>query len=116
MASPLLTDKQLAKEYGIRPSGQPLDCPSELGYICPKGHGGDYLSWSEFKEHIWCWECMIDYLYADCMLKRMCWMSDKQWEDFLSDLDEKPQIIEGIQHFPDCKIPHQERRNRCGVQ
>jgi len=36
-----MTDEQLEKEYGRRPEGQPFDQPQELGYICPKGHGGD---------------------------------------------------------------------------
>ena len=109
MSSPTLTDEQLEKEYGRRPEGQAVDYPQELGYICPKGHGGDYLTWSEFKEHIWCWECGKDYHYAaDCQLKRICWMSDAMWKDFLEKLPMKPKILEGIQHFPDCNIPHKE--------
>ncbi len=108
MSSPTLTDKQLEMEYGRRQSGvQPLDEPQELGYICPKGHSGDYLYWSEFKEHIWCYKCKVDCHYAaDCQLRRMCWMTDEQWRDFLKRLPMKPKIIGGIRHFPDCEISH----------
>ena len=107
MSSPTLTDGQLTKEYGRRdlPEGAvPFDQPQELGYICPKGHGGDYLTWSEFKEHIWCYKCQRDYHYAaDCQLRRLCWMNDRQWRDFLKRLPMKPKILDGIKHFPDCK-------------
>lgn len=110
MSSLTLTDKQLEKKYGRRQTGaQLLDEPQELGYICPKGHGGDYLTWSEFKDFIWCRKCQTDYHYAaDCQLKRMCWMTDEQWEGFVGRLPTKPTILEGIQHFPDCKITHVE--------
>jgi len=107
VSSLTLTDEQLEKEYGRRPEGQPFDGPQELGYICPKGHGGDYLTWSEFNAHIWCYKCERDYHYAaDCQLKRTCWMNDEQWKDFLTRLPMKPKVIEGIQHFPDCAVPH----------
>ena len=110
MSSPKLTDKQLEKVYGRRQTGvTALDDPQELGYICPKGHGGDYLTWSEFKDHIWCCKCQVDYHYAtDCQLKRMWWMSDEQWRVFVAVLPMKPKILEGTQHFFDCKIPHKE--------
>ena len=111
MSSPTLTDEQLEKEYGRRdlPLGAVIfDYPQELGYICPKGHG-DYLTWSEFKDHIWCYECHKDYHYAtDCQLRRMCWMNDEQWRDFVAGLPMKPKILEGIQHFDDCEIPHRK--------
>jgi len=105
MSSPLLNDEQLEKQYGKRSSGIAIDLPQELGYICPKGHGMDYLTWSEFNEHIWCYECKVDYHYAnDCKIKRMCWMSEKFFTDFINRLPIKPQVIEGIQHYPDCYI------------
>lgn len=110
MASPTLTDKQLEKEYGRRPTGgTALDYPCELGYRCPEGHIGDILAWSEFKDHIWCPKCNKDYHYAsDCKLMRMCWFDDEQWKEFFARLPMKPGVLEGIQHFPDCTIPHNE--------
>jgi len=111
MASPTLNDTELEKEYGRRnlPVGSVIfDQPGDLGYQCPFGHTGDWLSFSEFKDHIWCYKCKMDYHYAaDCQLRRMCWMSDNQWRDFIARLPMKPQVIEGIQHFPDCEIPHE---------
>lgn len=105
MSSPRLNDAELTKQFGRRDSGQPIDYPQELGYICPKGHGMDYLTWSEFNDHIWCYKCEMDYHYAlDCNLKRICWMSEEFWNDFVKRLPIKPKILEGIQHYPDCYI------------
>lgn len=107
MSSPRLTDRELEQQFGRRPTGQPFDYPQELGYICPKEHGGDWLAWSEFKEHIWCYKCKKDYHYAlDCQLKRMCWYSDEQWNAFRNSLPMKPIVLDGIRHFFDCEIPH----------
>ena len=114
MSSPRLNDKELETEFGRRnlPKGSiTLDQPFELGYRCPKGHKN--ITWSEFNDHIWCYQCEKDYHYAlDCKLKRICWMSDKQWEDFLGRLPMKPKIVKGIQHFPDCKVPHENKEHR----
>lgn len=62
------TNKQLAKKFGKRQTGCcMIDEPQELGYRCPKGHAN--ITWSEFKEHIWCYNCKKDYHYAnDCVL------------------------------------------------
>ena len=57
MSSPRLTDEQLAKEFGRRSEGTAFDLPQELGYVCPQGHAGDILTWSEFNDHIWCYAC-----------------------------------------------------------
>jgi hypothetical protein len=105
MASPRCNDQELNNKYGKRPSGVPIDLPQELGYVCPKGHGMDYLTWSEFNDHIWCYECNMDYHYAkDCRLQRMCWMTEIFFADFVKRLPIKPQILEGIGHYPDCYI------------
>jgi len=110
MSSPRLTDGELEEQFGRRPEGQAFDYPQELGYRCPKGHTGDWLTWSEFKEHIWCYKCKADYHYAlDCKLKRMCWISEGLWNHFVSRLPMKPQIVRGIQHFPNCEIFHKEK-------
>ncbi len=109
MASPTMTDEQIAQKFGRRdfPEGSvAFDEPSELGYQCPKGHKMDELTWSEFKYHLWCYVCKIDYPSEDCPKQRVCWMSNEQWEDINKMLPFKPKIIEGIMHYPDCKIPH----------
>lgn len=101
MASPTLTDKQLKKKYGLRPSGTPIDGPFELGYKCPKGHAD--IDWSEFNNHLWCYECKVDYLSFDCPIKRPCWMSKKQWSCY-NDYPNKYNIKKGRIHpYPDCK-------------
>jgi len=125
MASPVMTDMQLAEKYGRRPvGGTAIDEPTELGYQCPKGHKWDALTWSEFKEHLWCYVCKLDYPSKDCPKQRVCWMSDEQWEMINKTLPFKPIIIEGIQHFPDCEVPHKENSKdeydnicpRCGAE
>lgn len=118
MSSPRLTDSQLKEQFGMRPKGQPLDYPQELGYICPKGHGGDYLTWSEFNEHIWCYKCNMDYHFAlDCQLKRMCWMSDDIWNNFVNNLPQRPRVLDGIQHFYDCYIEVKPyKRSKAGLR
>src|SRR3990167_7580562 len=112
MSSPRLGDEELAKVYGRRdlPKGAiPFDQPQELGYCCPEGHTGDYLEWSEFKEHIWCGKCQKDYHYAlDCTFKRMCWMNKQQWQDFIASLPTTPIVLRGVQPFPDCAVPHRK--------
>jgi len=86
------TDEQLKEKYGLRPHGNPLFEPQEHGYRCPKGHSN--ITWSEFKDHIWCYECEIDYHYAiDCVL-----IKDKYNP---KDLPQQPKIIEGIKNFTD---------------
>ena len=62
---------KIFKKYGLRECGKiggtPLFEPQELGYRCKKGHS--YITWSEFKEHLWCYVCNKDYHYADeCVL------------------------------------------------
>lgn len=88
------TDKQLKKKYGFRlkkrEAVQPLDNPAELGYRCPKGHSN--IDWSEFKEHIWCYQCKMDYHYADdCVLIK--------YKHNPKDLPKQPRIITGIANW-----------------
>jgi len=99
MASPTMTDGELAKEYGYSQSGQTLFGPQEFGYRCPKGHGGNYLTWSEFNEHIWCHKCWLDYRYCDCTLKRPSWMKRKYFNKFVADLPIKPRILKGVDRW-----------------
>ena len=85
------TDKQLAKKYGRRKTMcATIDHPPEFGYRCPMGHSN--LDWSEFNDHIWCYECEKDYHYAkDCVLIK----------DKLNpvNLPEQPRIIKGISNW-----------------
>ncbi len=105
MASPTLTNKELATQYGKRGKGRPIDEPQELGYGCPKGHRLDHITWSEFNGHIWCYKCQIDYPSKDCPIQRPCFMSDEQWNGFIQRLPFKATVIDGVQHFPDCETP-----------
>ena len=79
-------DEELKEKYGIRDMGGiALDAPQELGYRCPKGHAD--LFWSEFIDHIWCYQCKMDYHYAqDCVLTE---------DHCLSELPQQPRIIKG---------------------
>ena len=109
MASPTMTDEQIANKYGrrkTRPGLIILNEPSEEGYQCPKEHKMNEITWSEFNEHIWCYVCKIDYPSKDCLMQRLCGETPKQFKTFISGLPFKPQIIKGVMHFPDCTIPH----------
>jgi len=87
------TDKQLGKKYGFRlKKGEaviPIDNPAELGYRCPKGHSN--IDWSEFKKHIWCYQCKMDFYYASCVLIK-CEYNPKG-------LPKRPRIITGIENW-----------------
>jgi len=99
MASPELTDEQLRERYGRRPYAVgtvALFEPYEWGYRCPKGHGGEYITWSEFNEHIWCSKCNLEYLYYDCTIQQPSWMSKKDFDDFVAGLPTKPKILPGL--------------------
>ena len=110
MSSPILTDEQLVEKYGRRkPQGAiPVFEPQEFGYCCPKGHTGDYLTWSEFNDHIWCYKCQKDYHYAhDCTIQRMSWMTPKQFREFWATLPEKPKILKGVNKWMERVEPLQ---------
>ena len=95
----LLREKRLKKKFGMRRAdGNPLFEPQELGYRCSKGHS--YITWSEFKEHIWCYECKKDYHYADdCVL-----IADKHNP---KNLPKQPRIIYEIYNYtPDGNYFH----------
>jgi len=65
MANDFYNDKELKELFGLRPSGQPLFEPEELGWACPqdKKHR---ITWSEFEKHIWCTACDKDYFTLLC--------------------------------------------------
>ena len=99
MASPTLTDKQLAEQFGRRPQGIPLFEPYEYGYRCPKGHRGGNITWSEFREHIWCYKCKLDYPSKDCPIQRPSWMKPKEFKEFVDGLPFKAKILRGVDRY-----------------
>jgi len=105
MASPTLSDRQLAQKYGRRPEGVALFEPMEYGYRCPEGHCGAAIYWSEFKEHIWCYECKLDYPTETCLIQRPSWMSIKDFRDFLDKLPFKPKVLAGVDRSLEEKEP-----------
>lgn len=86
MSNDRFTDAELGEKYGFRGHGTAIFEPQEHGYRCPKGHA--HLTWSEFQEHIWCYECEKDYHYAeDCIMIE---------NEYMPELPMKPRIIRGI--------------------
>ena len=64
------TDIELESLFGRRPTdGIPLFGAMELGWVCPIEHD-HYIDWSEFKDHIWCYDCSKDFFTLLCP-KRM---------------------------------------------
>lgn len=90
MSNDRYSDKELSEKYGPRGSGVALFAPQELGYRCRLGHSD--LNWSEFAEHIWCYECKKDYHYADdCVLVE---------DEFNPEgLPKQPIVIKGIENW-----------------
>lgn len=109
MASPTLNDSELKEKYGLRfPNPEDaagvtiFDEPFELGYKCPKGHAN--ITWSEFKEHIWCYDCKLDYLSFECPIKRPCWMNKEIWNNLYGNHADKFNIKLGRIHpYSDCR-------------
>lgn len=99
MASPTLTDEQLNSQYGRRAEGQPLFEPYELGYRCPQDHKGALITWSEFNEHIWCYQCQLDYPSKDCPMQRPGWMKPEEFKAEIANLPFKPKVLPGVDHY-----------------
>ena len=90
MSNDAYSDEELKKKYGMRCGGTALFAPQELGYRCRLGHSD--LTWSEFAEHVWCYECEKDYHYADdCILIK---------DEFNpTGLPKQPIVIKGIKNW-----------------
>jgi len=102
MASPTLTDQELAEKYDRRGTGAvSLFEPYEWGFQCPKGHRGEAITWSEFNEHIWCKKCELDYPSADCPMQRPRWMNPDEFKAFVARLPFKPKILPGVDRHPE---------------
>jgi hypothetical protein len=85
-------EEVIFKKYGKRKNAgaTPLFAPQELGYRCPEGHAN--LEFSEFNDHIWCYECEKDFHYAkECVL-----IKDKHNP---KNLPEQPRRITGIDNW-----------------
>lgn len=96
MASPTMTDEELAQRFGRRGPGSTVFDACEWGYQCPKGHRGMSITWSEFKVHIWCHRCRLDYPSKDCPMQRPSWMSPSRFRQFISQLPFRPKVLRGV--------------------
>lgn len=95
MASPRLSDRELEEQFGKRPPAAiSLFEPYEHGYRCPKGHKGSDIAWSEFREHIWCYRCELDYPTKDCPIQRPNWMTPAQFKEFIDKLPFRAKVLQ----------------------
>ena len=72
MGNDFYLDEELRELFGLRNDGKPCDVlfePKELGWLCPVDEE-HRITWSEFKQHIWCFDCAKDYFSLLCP-KRM---------------------------------------------
>lgn len=66
MSNDFFTDDQLKEKFGMRPTGgTPLFAPIELGWVCPINDHHE-TEWSEFRDHLWCYDCEKDYFILIC--------------------------------------------------
>lgn len=99
MASPTMTDHQLAEKHGRRltdAGGVSLFTPNEWGYRCPQGHRNNLIVWSKFNGHVWCHRCQMDYPMETCPIQRPIWMNPGQFRSFLRRLPFKPKVLPGV--------------------
>jgi len=65
----IYTNIELEKLFGRRPAGgTTLFEPVELGWLCPIDETHE-TAWSEFNDHIWCHDCLMDYFTLLCPKK-----------------------------------------------
>jgi len=66
MSNDFFIDEQLKEKFGMRPTnGMSLFLPIELGWVCPIDEHHE-TTWSEFVDHIWCYDCQKDYFTLLC--------------------------------------------------
>ena len=66
MSNDFYADKQLKEKFGLRPTAWiALFEPVELGWVCPINDHHE-TTWSEFQDHIWCYDCQKDYFTLLC--------------------------------------------------
>jgi hypothetical protein len=63
------SDNKLTKLFKKRPHSSPLFAPMELGWVCPSNES-HLIVWSEFNQHVWCYQCGMDYFTLLCPKKR----------------------------------------------
>lgn len=59
------SDAELGNLFGLRPEGISIFEPMELGWLCPINKQHE-ITWSEFNDHIWCYQCKKDYFTLLC--------------------------------------------------
>ncbi|MBK5191226.1 MAG: hypothetical protein JJE19_07010 [Methanosarcinales archaeon] len=62
-------DERAKELCGVRPHGQPLFLPHELGFACPVCGASDEvdLHFSEYKMFLWCKRCNLDIPSCLCV-------------------------------------------------
>ena len=69
MSEEISKNERAKKLCGLRPHGQPLFAPCELGYACPLCGASDEvnLHFSEYQFFLWCKRCNTDFPSCLCV-------------------------------------------------
>lgn len=111
MNKPPSKNPQAEELCGMRPKGNALFQPSELGYACPICGASSYpeLRWSEYALFLWCSVCNIDIPSCLCV---------KYYEPKLSNRQMKPRqrIEKATALFLDCVKEAKNRSAKCATE